>query len=207
MKKQLALAVVLAAASLSANAGELNYNWLEAGYLRTDIDQIGDGDGYAINGSAALGEALHLFGGYSSQTGADDGVDVELDQVRVGLGVNYALGARADFLTRVAYERAETRVTVAGFGSGEGEVDGYSIEAGVRGLLADNFEGWVLGGFTDANRAQANGFDVALDEEQDEEFYGRVGAQLKFSPTWGLVGEGRFADDFSEVFLGARASF
>ena len=152
MKKQLALAIALAAASFGTLAGELSYNYIEGGYVRTDINNLGDGDGFAVNGSVALGEQFHLFGGYSMQDASESGVDIDLDALRIGAGWNHALGERVDFIARAAYERSETDASVAGFGSIDGETDGYSIEAGFRGLtsLDGDIEGWILGGYADA---------------------------------------------------------
>ena len=65
---------------------------------------------------------------------------------------------------------------------------------GVRGLLADNFEGWVKGNYTDG--------DV-----YDGEFGATLGGQFKFNPTWGITGEVEFGDDASQYTVGVRASF
>lgn len=209
MKKQLALAIALAAASFGAIAGELSYNFVESGYIRTDINNLGDGDGFAVNGSVALNDSFHLFGGYSMQDASEDGVDVDLDALRIGAGWNHALDERVDFIARAAYERSEADVSVAGFGSASGEADGYSLEAGFRGLLSldGDVEGWILGGYTDLNNAEVENIDVELDEDEDDQFYGRVGGQVKFNPTWGIVAEGMFAEDAHQLFLGVRASF
>ena len=209
MKKQLALAVALAAASFAATAGELSYSYVEGGYLRTDINNLGDGDGFAVNGSVALNESFHLFGGYSMQDASEQGVDVDLDALRIGAGWNHAMGDRVDFVARAAYEHSEVDAGIAGFGSIDGESDGYSIEAGFRGMTSmdGTVEGWLLGGFADLNDADVEGINLQLDEDEDDQFYARVGGQVKFNPTWGIVAEGMFAEDSHQLFLGVRASF
>jgi Ax21 family sulfation-dependent quorum factor len=209
MKKQLGLAIALAAASFAATAGELSYSYVEGGYLRTDINNLGDGDGFAVNGSVALNDSFHLFGGYSMQDASEDGVDVDLDAMRVGAGWNHALGERLDFVARAAYERSEADFSVPGFGSFNGETDGYSLEAGLRGLtsLDGNIEGWLMGGYADLNHVEFEGVSVETDEREDDEFYARVGGQVKFNATWGIVAEGMFAEDAHQLFLGVRASF
>jgi len=209
MKKQFALAIALAAASFGALAGELSYNYIEGGYVRTDINNLGDGDGFAVNGSVALGEQFHLFGGYSMQDASESGVNIDLDAFRIGAGWNHALGDRVDFIARAAYEHSEADASVAGFGSIDGETDGYSIEAGFRGLtsLDGDIEGWILGGFADTNDVDVGGVSLQIDEEEDDQFYGRVGGQVKFNPTWGIVAEGMFAEDSHQLFVGVRASF
>ncbi|HEY4556154.1 MAG TPA: Ax21 family protein, partial [Lysobacter sp.] len=72
--------------------------------------------------------------------------------------------------------------------------NGYSVEAGVRGALAPNFEGYALAGYEDGRR-------------YDGDFYGRVGAQVKFSPMWGLSGDVKFSDGDTQLFIGPRITF
>lgn len=209
MKKQIVLALALATTAFAATAGELSYTFVEGGYLRTDINNLGDGDGFGVNGSVALNDSFHLFGGYSMQDASEDGVDVDMDSFRLGAGWNHALSERADFIARAAYERTEIDVSATGFGSVDGEVDGYSVEAGFRGLtsLDGDVEGWIFGGYADANDVEAGGISFETDEDEDDQFYARVGGQVKFNPTWGIVAEGMFAEDAHQLFLGVRASF
>ncbi|MGH8072454.1 MAG: outer membrane beta-barrel protein [Lysobacter sp.] len=208
MKKSIVLAALMAAAPFAAVAGAPSYNYVEAGYLQTDIDDLGDGDGVAINGSVALNDMFHLFGGYSAQQGEDGGVDVDLDQFRAGVGFRHAISDRADLLVRAAYERQETEVSVdsTGFRS-TAESDGFSIETGYRGYLFENLDAWALVGYSKLQNADVNGSSVDTDGSDTDEVYGRLGAQLQFNPTWGLVGEGMFSSDVTQVFVGVRASF
>lgn len=189
----LALLAALPAIGFSASAVAaegISYNYVEGGYVRTDTD-FEDADGIGANGSFAIAPNFHLFGGFSRQETDDftaggvrfPGIDV--NQWRFGVGYNHALSPRADLLTRVAYERAE----VGGF-----DFDGYSVEAGVRGALAPNLEGYALAGYEDGS-----GFDGA--------FYGRVGTQVKFNPTWGLSGDVKFSSGDTQLFIGPRITF
>ena len=208
MKKHFALALLLAAAPFAATAGELSYTFVEGGYARTDIDDLGDGDGFAVNGSLALNDMFHVFGGYAMQQQEESGVEVDLDQFRLGLGYRYPTSDRTDIVVRAAYERAEFGASLDDV-SADASAGGYSLEGGGRSMITENFEISVMGGYADAGDAEVEGFSVDLDEGEgeDEEFYGRVGAQLKFNPTWGLVGEGRFSENAQQLFVGVRASF
>lgn len=193
MKKQLALAIALAAASFGTIAGELSYSWVDGGYSRTNLDFDGtdvDFDGFALRGSAELGQSFHVFGGYSSATNDDFGTDIDLDQSQVGVGFHHALSERADFIAEVSYLNVEAKV--AGFSEDD---EAYRGSIGVRGLLAENFEGLVKANYSDAGDAQ------------DGEFSGTVGAQFKFNPTWGLVGEVELGQDVTQYLFGVRASF
>ena len=196
MKRSL-LALTLIAAlpamalSSAATAAEgVSYNYVEGGYSATDTD-FGDADGFAINGSAAVAPNFHLFGGYNGQTTDDftvgterfSGIDV--DQWRLGVGYNHEISPRTDLLTRVAYERAEVA---------NDNINGYSVEAGVRSALSPMIEGYALAGYEDGS-------------DFDGDFYGRVGGQVKFNPTWGLSGDVKFADGDTQYFIGPRITF
>ena len=192
MKRSLLALTLLAALPLAASAAEgISYNYVEAGYIGTNTDS-GDADGFAINGSGAIAPNFHIFGGYSGQTTDDfdvgpvrfEGVDV--DQWRAGLGYNHEISPSVDLLTRIAYEKAEVE--------GGGNADGYSVEAGVRGALMPNFEGYALAGYEDG-------------DEFDGDFYGRVGAQVKFNQTWGVSGDVKFSDGDTQFFVGPRITF
>ena len=209
MKKQIVLALALTAASFAATAGELSYSYVQGGYARTHIDNLGNGDGFGVDGSVAVSDNIHLFGGYSMQSASEDGVDVDLNQTRLGVGFNTSINERADFVARAAYERADVDVDVPGFGSFDGNADGWSLEGGFRGTLSvdGDIEGWLMAGYAKLDSAEVE--DISLDTEggDDDEFYGRAGMLFKFNPTWGVVAEGRFAQDTNEVLVGVRASF
>jgi len=211
MKKHLVLALALAAAPFAASAGPLSYSYVEGGYLRTEIDDLdGYGDGFAINGSVEINDMFHVFGGYAMQDAGDDGLAVDLDQLRLGLGYRYAVSDRTDLVARGAYERAESDIRVDdGFFGGDYNADsnGYSVEVGLRSALTDSLEVSVLGGYADVTSGRINGNSVDVDADDNDQFYGRLGAQLKFNPTWGIVGEGTFAKDVTQLFVGVRASF
>lgn len=211
MQKQLALALALAVAPLAASAGEISYSYIEGGYAQLNqelpdvavggavarVDDI-EAAGFFVAGSAELGDTFHLFGGYKS--GSDDvrvtvlglgsgSADTDMSQLHLGLGYHHGLSARADLLTEISY--LNTEVDVEG-DSNDG--DDTRLAIGVRGLLADSFEGWIKGHYTDG--------DV-----YDGEFGASLGAQYKFSPTWGISGEAEFVDESSLFTVGLRASF
>lgn len=193
MKKQLVLALVLAAASFGATAGELSYSWIDGGYSRTNVDLDGtdvDFDGYAVRGSAALGQSFYVFGGYSSANNDDFGADIDVNQGQIGLGFHHALSDRADFIAELGY--LNTEVEALGLSD---DAEAYRGSIGFRGELTDNFEGVAKASYSDAG------------DDQDGEFSGTLGAQFKFNQTWGLVGEVELGDDVTQYLIGVRASF
>ena len=134
----------------------------------------GDADGWGVGGSVAVHPNVHLFGNYAKQ---------DIDQWRAGVGFNTSISPKADFVANVAYEKYD-------FGQGY-DADGYSAEAGVRAALAPKFEGYAMLGYEDGDNF-------------DGDFYGRLGAQVKFTPNWSASADVKFADGDTQWFVGPR---
>lgn len=186
MKRSPLALTLLAALPFAASAADgVSYSYVEGGYTQTDLANTGtDAEGFSIRGSGAIAPNFHLFGDYSKQEIDDTSID--FDQWRLGVGYNVEINPKLDLVTRAAYEK---------FDAGSGlDFDGYSVEAGVRGAFTPNLEGYALAGYEDG-------------DELDGDFYGRVGAQVKFNPTWGINGEVKFADGDRQYFIGPRISF
>ncbi|MBK6333366.1 MAG: Ax21 family protein [Thermomonas sp.] len=187
MKRSLIALALLAALPFAASAQDANsglsYNYVQGGYVATNTDG-GDADGWALGGSVAVHLNVHLFGNYTSQN--VDGVNADFDQWRFGVGYNKSFSPKADFVANVAYEQYDA-------GSGL-DFDGYSIEAGVRGVLAPKFEGYALLGYEDGG-------------DFDGDAYGRLGAQLKINQSWGVVADVKIADGDTQWFVGPRISW
>lgn len=182
MKRSLIALSLLAALPFAASAAEgVSYNYVEGGYVASNLDGVPDADGFGVRGSVAFHPNFHVFGDYSNQELDDSNIDV--DQWRVGVGYNHEISPRADLLTRIAYEKVD-------LGS-LGDADGWSVEAGARGALTRNFEGYALAGYEDGDQV-------------DGDFYGRLGATVKFNPNWGLNGDVKFADGDTQWFVGPR---
>ncbi|GAA4857607.1 Ax21 family protein [Luteimonas vadosa] len=185
----LAMALV-ATAPLAATAAEgVSYNYVQGGYVATNGDGA-DADGFGVDGSFAVHPNFHVFGGYSNQE--IDGTDFDFDQWRAGVGYNHQISPKADLLARVAYEKFDAGRDLFG---DRIEADGYSAEVGVRGALAQHLEGYALAGFEDY------GSDV------DGDFYGRLGANVKFNQSWSINGDVKFAGDDTQWFVGPRLSW
>ena len=181
MKTSLIALALAAALPVAASAADtLSYNYVEGDYVKTDISGP-DADGWALKGSVALHPNFHVFADYSTQE--IDNVNVDFDQWRVGLGYNHELSQRVDLLTRVAYEKARTD----GFNIGSTRIpsisaDGYSVEVGVNSALTNRLNGYALAGYEDGS------------SDYDGDFYGRLGAQVKFNPSWGVAADVKIAN-------------
>jgi len=103
-----------------------------------------------------------------------------------GVCYNTAISPRADLLTRIAYEK---------FDAGSGlDADGYSVEAGIRGAMTPNLEGYAFAGYEDG-------------DDFDGDFYGRLGAQVKFNQNWGLAADVKFVEGDRQWFVGPRITW
>ena len=109
MKRSLFALGLLAALPFAASAADgLSYNYVEAGYVATNLDGLPDADGFGLRGSVAFHPNFHLFGDYSKQD--VDGTSVDVDEWRVGLGYNHSLSPRADLLTRLVNGWPNSRI-------------------------------------------------------------------------------------------------
>lgn len=187
MKRTLLALTLLAALPFAASAAEgVSYNYVQGGYVATEGDGAADADGFGIDGSVAVHENFHLFGGYSSQEVDVNTIYDDIDQWKLGVGYNYGITDKADLVTRVAYEKLDAGSNL--------DFDGYSAEVGVRGALGSKFEAYAMAGYEDY-------------EQFDGDFYGRVGAQVKFNDSWGVSGDVKFADGDAQWFVGPRFSW
>lgn len=191
MKKSLLALSLLFAVPFAASAAEgLSYNYVEGGYTATNIEGP-DADGWALKGSVAVAPNFHLFADYSSQE--VENVNVGFDQWRVGVGYNHELSPRVDLLTRVAYEKFKTDsfTSPAGFRQPSFSADGYSVEVGANSALTDRLNGYALAGYEDGDGYKG-------------EFYGRLGAQVKFTPNWSASADVKLVDGDTQYFVGPR---
>ncbi len=186
MKVTLIALALAAALPFAANADELSYNYLEAGYSWSDT--FPNPEGPTLNGSYAINDNFHVFGGYSKLD--INFTPVDLDLWNIGLGYRYGLNANTDLLVRGTYEKAN-------FDRGVGDLDIWRAETGVRSaLVADRLEGWALVGYEDTEGSNGDAF------------YGKLGVQVKLNSSWGLVGEAKFIEGGDrQYFIGPRLSF
>lgn len=144
MRQSLRMSILAAAAAmpLCAQAGDLNYTYVEAGWATTDVD-VGNGfgdvdfDGWALRGSVALGDMFFLAGEYLTQTNDDFDTDIDLDRYDIGLGAHFALADNVDLVGQLSWVNAELSAS----GIEDVSDDGYGLSVGVRGRLGEQFEG------------------------------------------------------------------
>ena len=185
----LSLAITAALSFTAAHAAELDYSYIEGGYSHIEADGGSDASGWGVAGSAAITSNLHLFGGYTAAE--TDSFSIDADIWRFGLGWNTGVTYRSDLVVRANYLQIDTD-----FPGPTGEADGYEAEVGLRTALTPNFETSVALGYIDIDRGNSSG-----------DLYGKLGAQYKFNPAWGIAASATLSEDANEYFIGPRFSF
>lgn len=184
MKRSFLALALIAAAPFAANAADgISYNHVQGGYVNIDRDALTDSQGTKIDASVAVHPNIHVFGSAARED--LDGTDLELDTWTLGAGWNKSITQNADVVTRLGYERRELESL---------KQDGGFAEAGVRVAANEHLDAYALGGYQD--RAQ-----------EDGEFFGRVGANVKFNQNWGLNGDVKVSESDTQYFIGPRFSW
>ncbi|HEX9853049.1 MAG TPA: outer membrane beta-barrel protein [Woeseiaceae bacterium] len=179
----------LFAFSATAAAEGFSYNFIQGSYGQIEFDEIDvDGDGFGIEGSVALSDRFHLFGGYST---ADLDFGVDVSQLEAGVGFNTPISDTVDFVASLAYVSAE--VDAPGFGSVDDS--GYGLGAGLRAMLTPLLE--VNGGIQYV--------DFGDDSDGDTEF--GAGFLYRFTDRFAAGLSGDWGDDISTYQLNARMLF
>lgn len=210
MKKTLiALALAAIASPIVAQASESNgigYSYAQLDYVYSDSDDF-DMDGGKLSGSYAFTDNFFLFGEYGEVKGdhhvsdflyGDDSFDVKAtakdSHWSLGAGFNVAIGDRADWVTKVAYDRHTVKGSAYGMHLRD-HIDGGYITTGVMGRVTDKLTANAYLGYTDYNRGY------------DGNAFADFGAVYAFNKTWGLH-VGTVLSEATETYsLGVRASF
>jgi hypothetical protein len=216
MAKALACLSLLVMMPVTAAASDrLGYTYVEGGYDRIEPRELyiseAKSSGAYVRGSFALTESVFVFGGYAERDGTvhrtfslSDGVPfrthTKMDQraTEAGLGFRAPVGKRLDFIGELSYFNIDRDMTFTVDG---GEVaylswrdlDGTSATVGLRGG-SEHIEGWIKVGYRDSNDFREN-------------FVGTLGAQYRFTDTWGVVAEWEDSDEMRRYRVGLRASF
>ncbi len=160
--KLLAIAVGCLAVPVAATA-EVVFNYLEAGYVNTEIDTgFGDedGDGFSLAGSFDINNDFFLFGDYASA----DIAFVDFSLLKLGGGFRTSAGGPAQLVATAAFARAEADAGPFGDASD----NGFALAFGARGEFSPVVE-WDL---------FLNYIDL-----DDSETSVKGAARYKFSPT------------------------
>jgi hypothetical protein len=225
MKKELALAALLAAAPFTAYAGSLNYSYIEGGYAHLAQDDVPwywtswvdahrpadvKADGFHATFSVAAGESFYGFG--SVRRGTDTveveeyntmmrlvtstyDADVTSTRLNLGVGYHHGLSDRTDLLAEVS-----AIDTDLDFDDQSADEEDYPNGFGGRVSVG------ARSALTDALEIWGKG-NYTSGDFYDSELSASVGMQYRFGPTWGITGELESGSGYSQYTLGVRASF
>ncbi len=196
-------ALMLSAFAFQANAQQTSFGHVDAYYIpRADLelsDATGsaedDGDGFGLKGRFLVSEQLFIAAEY--QAVEYDDSNIELDQVRVGLGLGLPINTALRFVGQVEY--VDVEVDTPGFSS-EGE-DGFGVHGGLEAVLSPQFSLHGSVGF------------LSLGDTDGPEFL--IGARFHVAPNFSLFADyraSRFSDsgtdlDLDDLRIGAGFHF
>ena len=131
-----------------ADAGP-RYTYVQGGWQHVEISgaaalegESPDGNGYVVGGSYAITDLFHVFADYGTANIDVIGVSVDLSELKLGAGINYAVTDTIDVVGRVAYLDLNADVD-----SNDSISDtGYGLEAGIRAMATPSIE--VNGGLS-----------------------------------------------------------
>ena len=188
MMKRTVLAIVLSAAALSAQASDINYNYVQGTYGEVDLEGA-DLDGFGIDGSIKFNDSFYGIAGYEKYD--DNGVD--LSEITAGVGFIKSVSDKTDWVSELSFVRNKTD-----FGFGSFSDNGYRVATGLRGMVSDKFELNGKVSYTDVGDF-GNGFGAS------------VGAVYHVNDTFGITAGYDYADrdnaDLDGWNVGARISF
>jgi hypothetical protein len=182
------LVILSLAFSVSATAADFDYNYFSIGYGTMDFDEVGaDGDGFGAEGSFAINDSYHVFGGYES-AGLDFGVDAT--SFAAGFGYNRSMSDTVDLVARLSYEYVDFDVP------GPVDIDDSGIGLGVGLRIAASNELELDVGINYVDYSDL-GDDTAF----------AAGGLYNFTDSFSLGLAGSWSDDVSSYTLSGRFYF
>ncbi len=174
------IAAAIAAGAVCAPAhADVDFNYLEAGYINTDIETgFGDedGDGFALAASFDISDDFFFFGEYSD---TDIG-PIDFTNLALGVGFHAPLNGPTELVAKGAFARGE-----ADFGPfGDISENGFLLALGARGEFTPQVEWDLFLRYVDL-------------DESDTSVKGAV--RYEFTPTLAVGVSLESADDF-DVF-------
>lgn len=192
-------AALLWTVSGSVGAAGVSYNYVEAYYLSSDLDDTDvDADGVDIGFSGLIAPNAFLTASYTDLesdrfSGPFGGTFVAQGRTyAAGFGVRQALNPTVDVFAGISFIYAEARIKGSG-GSEEDDDTGFGLNAGLRAALAPSMEGLLRVDYVDV-------FD-------DDSTALTGGLLLHLSPAISLGAAYSIDDDAKTWRAGARFNF
>ena len=178
-------ATLLAAVALSpVYASDVEYSYVEGRFLiDAEIENV-DGDGFHVGGSYLVRNDIYLLGSFET---VDFDNNVDADIIELGAGYIYPLNTQWDS----NYELSYVDTDLSGPG-GSRDDTGFSLSAGVRGMVTPEFEA----------RAKL----VYIDVDDSDTFITLAGDYF-IKPNLSAGVEVDLAGDYETLSLGVRYYF
>ena len=144
MKKLLNISL-LAAATMAISpvmAAAPAWDLVEVEYVKIDVDNLNgfDPDGVAINGTKLIDDNFFVTGAYMTTSDDYQGVDVDYDNMEIGLGYRHSISDKTDWFSVISY--VDVELEGEGRFGGRASVDDSSmgLSTGLRSMLTEQFE-------------------------------------------------------------------
>ena len=190
--KSLALTTLLFATlsvSTISMAKSPSWNNIGVGYVSVDIkDSNFEPTGFILSGSMLINDNVYFHGNYRFVLEELYDEDLDISTFNLGLGVRHGLNETTDLFGQVSYLNAEVE-----YDSTSDDENGYSLAAGVKSMISDNFEVVVQ-----ATRD-------SLDGESETAF--GVGADFYLNETVSIGAGYQITDDANLITIEIRAHF
>lgn len=127
MKKAVFAVAISSAFVVNANAGDLNYNYLDIDYVSRSSGGL-DGSGFGIDASFDVSDNVNIYAGYE----APDFSGSSVTETIIGVGFHQSTSETADWYGKIDYRSFNNILNVT--------FSGFAISGGARAALSKNFE-------------------------------------------------------------------
>lgn len=144
-------AAALIGLPLSAMAEGLSYNYLEGGYVSSELDDADvDADGYRAKLSVLINEGIYVHGGYAEAETDENaiGATFTTKSITAGLGARFEVFDATDLNIEAAWINGKLERDGAAVDT-DVEDDGYTLGVGVRHLFFPQLEAGFKADYTD----------------------------------------------------------
>lgn len=170
-----------------------NWSYVEAGYVKGDADALSNANftGLHLEGSVSLNDSIFVLGRYRDISDSFDGLDVEVNQISLGLGYHHALEKNTDFYTTASFIQLSSEASFNTLHESS-DNNGYEVSVGVRSMLTDSFEM-----MTAVSYADVDGSDTSF----------KFGAFYHFTSNVAVGANYEFSTEINYLTFSARYSF
>ena len=187
-------------AAFTAQAADINWTYLSAGYARASLDNIAGNDidlnGYQLSGSYSLSDNWYLHASYYDVSGdlpfLDDIMGLEFDATewQAGLGLRHAVSDNIDMFFQAGYVRTEAGVQ----GFENDTLNGFQAGSGFRYQVLPELELSAALRYNDGS-------------DSDSSTYGDIGMRYNITTIFDLYLNYQFDSDASLLGAGVVVKF